>query len=212
MLGFLFATLLLPMFAKMIKEKAPIESLFQLSSKLIFVISVIIGLACYSYKQEIMQLLYVNGSAYSGEILGMLMLSFVVISLVYITGTLLSANDNLKALNILAIFGLCLNIGLNYYLIPTEKALGATYATVFTQFVILIGQLLIVKSIFKLKTNFILIARLLLFLAVAIIIANYIMTFSFGWEIKFVITAFVGLLMAFVLRLINPKDLLSAFK
>ena len=82
-----------------------------------------------------------------------LMLGFIGICINFIFGTLLTANGNLKQLNILAISGMILNIVLNIVLIPTHKALGSAIASLITQFVVLFAQIFLVKIIFNLKNE-----------------------------------------------------------
>lgn len=79
------------------------------------------------YRTEIMDLLYHQTTPESPQILAIMMLSLVAIANSYIFGTLLTANGNLKQLNIVAGFSMVLNIGLNLILIPKYKATGAAF-------------------------------------------------------------------------------------
>ena len=53
----------------------------------------------------------------------------------FIFGTLLTANGNLKILNIISLGGVITNVCINLLLIPKHGALGAAIATCFTQLV-----------------------------------------------------------------------------
>lgn len=131
--GYLFATLLLPLFASMIRRNESVKQLVRFSSELMFAGSVAIGVSCYFYRAEIMNLLYHRNDAYWSTIFGWLMLNFIPMSSVYIFGTLLTAKGSLKALNWIAILGVVVNVALNLYLIPHYGALGAAWATFVTQ-------------------------------------------------------------------------------
>ena len=74
-------------------------------------------------------------------------------AMVYIFGTLLTAGEKLKWLNVVAVIGVLLNITLNFVLIPTHGALGATYATLITQFGTAMVQIIMALAIFKIANN-----------------------------------------------------------
>lgn len=131
--GYLFATLLLPLFAAMIRRNESVKQLVRFSSELMFAGSVAIGVSCYFYRAEIMNLLYHRNDAYWSTIFGWLMLNFIPMSSVYVFGTLLTAKGSLKALNLIAVLGVVVNVALNLYLIPHYGALGAAWATFVTQ-------------------------------------------------------------------------------
>ena len=108
MIGFLFAGILLPIFSKMIKDKVDIKAITWISFRLIFLISVIICLAMWPIKEEILSWRYaLNGDdlKHSSNTFGWLLLSFVAVSGNYIFGTLLTANGSLKQLNTMALIG-----------------------------------------------------------------------------------------------------------
>ena len=68
MFGVLFAGLLLPMFARMIKQKQDISQMVQFSFLLIIVPAIMIGVAANVYDLEIMQLLYNEHASASAPI------------------------------------------------------------------------------------------------------------------------------------------------
>ena len=132
--GYLFATLLLPMFAGMIRRNESMRHLVKFSSELLFVIAFITAADCYFFRNEMMTMLYQNATPYWSQIFGWLMCTFIPMSSIYVFGTLLTAKGNLKILNYIALGGMVLNITLNLYLVPHYGALGATIATLITQF------------------------------------------------------------------------------
>lgn len=207
MFAFLFSTLLLPMFAKMIKLKEKVGQLVQLSYVLLIVPAFILALISYFYKSEIMELLYHNHVGSSTAIFAILMMGFVSISTTYIFGTLLTANGNLRALNIMASIGMVLNIVLNLILIPKFAALGSAYASLTTQTFTAIVQVIIAMNIFKFRFNYMLAIRLFVFISVSLIAGYFVTTFINNWFIGLLIVSLFSLFIALLIRLINFKSL-----
>src|ERR1017187_4256665 len=56
--GYLFAALLLPIFARMIAKRKSVEELVQVSFKTIFIFAFLLASSCLFFRGEIMQLLY----------------------------------------------------------------------------------------------------------------------------------------------------------
>ncbi len=208
MLGYLFSILLLPMFAKMIKEKESIHKLLQIALNNIFVIATVVAVPAFLYKRQIMELLYVESSGYTADIFGILILCLIATSIIYIYGTLLTANGNLKRLNILALISVMLNIILNYFLIQKYKALGAAQATLITQLFIAIAHIIIAKKQFSLN---ILLKNLFKYFAhISIIfILAYSLNYLFdSWQLNIMITILLSVLFAFLLKLIDVKEMI----
>ncbi len=168
MIAYLFSVLLLPMFSRMIKERASVKDLLNLSSSLLFLLSWTAGIACYFFRNEMIELLYHRQDAYWGNVFGWLMISFIPISSVYVYGTLLLAKGTLRQINIIATLGLVLNLSLNLYLIPHYGALGATFATLFTQLLVVGGQIFVTYRVFSLQLQAKRILQWLLFIALSI--------------------------------------------
>lgn len=158
MIGVLFASLLMPIFSKMLVEKRSTQSLVSLAGNLLFMISV--GLVSISvlYQQEIINLLYKSDSHYASHLFGILLISFIPVSSVYVFGTLLTANGDIKRLNQIAVLGMVLNIVLNGILIRKHQAVGAAFATVISQVIIAFLHIIIVlwKFKFEVKTTMLL--------------------------------------------------------
>jgi len=96
MFGVLFAGLLLPIFAKMIKQKESVGQIVKLSFTLLIVPAIIIAISSIYYSKEIMGVLYTSNTENTSAILGILMTGFTGIATTYIFGTLLTANGSLK--------------------------------------------------------------------------------------------------------------------
>jgi len=213
MLGFMFAGLLLPMFSRMIKNNESITALLRFSFQLIWMGSLALAMATYCYRIEIMEFLYDEAMPYWGEILGHLMWTFVAVSIVFIVGALLTANGNLRALNIIFFIGVILNVALNLWLIPTYKAMGAVVATLVTQYFVTLALVAILFRAFKLSLNvsysLSLVGFTLFYLATAIGIQSYL---NFEWLPLFFMTLIAAIPFAFLFGLIDVKALLGLLK
>ncbi len=153
MIAYLFSVLLIPIFARLIKDKSPVEGMVRLSFTIIFTISVIVATGTSFFSDPIMTMLYTGQVQEAQKVFVYLIIGFIPISTTYIFGTLLTANGSLKALNIMALTGMVLNISLNYLLIPHFLAVGSAYASLATQFVTAIIQVVIAQRLFRFKKD-----------------------------------------------------------
>lgn len=206
MFGVLFAGLLLPIFARMIKQKDDIGSMVQFSFLLLFVPSVIISISTGFYNNEITALLYTNNVESTAPILRLLMVSFLGVAVSYIFGTLLTANGSIRQLNWMAVTGMVLNIGLNLILIPHFHALGSAWASLATQLLTALAQVILALVILKLKINFNVIFRLVVFI-IFVVAAGYLSRRIPTWYIGFFLMALAGISFAFLTKLINLRAL-----
>ncbi len=159
----LFAVLLFPMFSKMISEKKSISELTRLSSLLLFVPSIILAVSSMLYKEEIMMLMDYDNISDSAAIYALLMFAFLGMAGTIIYGTLLTANGNLKILNITSAIAVIINISLNLIFIPKYQAYGAAIAAVFTQGFVGLSQFIFASRKFKFKFDLKLFFKLLVF-------------------------------------------------
>ena len=206
MFGVLFAGLLLPIFAKMIKLKESVGQMVKLSYTLLIVPAIIIAISSIYYSGEIMALLYTSNTENSAGILGILMIGFIGIATTYIFGTLLTANGSLKYLNIMAFSAMVLNIVLNLILIPRYYAFGSAYASLVTQIFTGATQVILVFVIFKLKLNLKFIFQLLMFVAVVAFFGTVSKNIE-NWVVGYLAMVSASILFAFIFKLFNLKDL-----
>jgi O-antigen/teichoic acid export membrane protein len=220
----LFSVLLLPLFAKMIKENESLTKLLNLSFSIIISGTLIIAITSLFYGEQIMQLLYTpaKGELYtsylerillSAKIFKLLMFSLVFVSSIYIFGTLLTANNSLKYLNLIAIVSLSANIILNFILIPKYFALGSAYASLTAQALSAILQIFIAYRLFKWNINY----KLIFSLAATIIltlITGYLLQYIQiqNWIISMSLMLIAGLLISFGLKLLNIREFISILK
>lgn len=206
MFGLLFAGLLLPIFAKMIKQKEHVGPMLKLSFTLLLVPALIIAISSAFYNTEIMAALYNSNIEHSSDVLGILMTGFIGIACTYIFGTLLTANGSMKQLNIMAFCGMLINVILNLILIPRFMAYGSAYASLSTQLFTGFAQLILAITIFKIKPQISFIARICFFSGAVValgFLSKQIDTWFYGY-----LTMLVGAaILAVLLRLFNLKDL-----
>jgi len=230
MIAYLFSILLLPLFAKMIKYKESVESLVRLAFSLLFVGAIIVSLCSFFYSREIMEMLYprnihvIQGCiaenpaeyfqriAESSKVFGLLMGCFVPISTTYVFGSLLTANGNLKQLNIMAVSGMITNILLNVFLIPRFFATGSAFASFITQFTTSIIQVIIVQHIFKFKVNFRFLFSLVIFVAGVLVVGYLSRQFNYSWTINIMIMVALSGLLAMALRIISFRKMFEIIK
>lgn len=212
MIAYLFSIILLPMFARLIKDKSEVDGLVKLSFTLIFTFAILVSFNLCLYNHEFMDLLYVKHIDDSAAVFRLLILGFIPISTTYIFGTLLTANGSLKWLNIIAFSGMVLNIALNYLLIPRFMAVGSAYASLFTQFFTAILQLVMVQILFRFKVNYRYLFNVFLFVAGSLLITIAVGYLVQSWRTGFILAMGLSFMLAVVLRLIHFKALIQLLK
>ncbi len=207
-IGFLFASLLFPMFARLLGTQKPVGSLVRLSLKVLWAMVIPLVVIIWAYRTPIMSALYLDGNAYSGQILGYLILSLLPATGAYIYGTLLGAGGALRAMNIIAAGGVALNLVLNFILIPRYQALGAAIATCITQYLVFLAQLLAGMRYFGLSVVPGLLIRLGLFLLLVYGTTAVLQHWETNdWLITMVTSLLISGGWAILLRLLSWKDL-----
>lgn len=208
MIAFLFAGLLLPIFARMIKLKQNVQEITGLSFSLLVIPAMIVSCCCAFFSYHIMDLLYEGQHIdESAAVFRILMCCFVPISATYIYGTLLTANGSLRQLNIMASIGMLFNVLLNFVLIPKYQATGAAISSILTQVFTCLAQIIMVKRTFAFTTNTGFLTRVGIFVGSCIGLNYGIAGLALPWMLQFVIASCGCFLVAFILQLIQPKSL-----
>ncbi len=214
-IAFLFATLLLPLFSNLLKNKKPVASLVKVASSILIPGAILVAITCFLFSQQLIDARYINSTFQSGQVFGILMICFVFISTTYIFGTLLTANGNLKTLNKIAFGGVVLNVVLNLILIPKYQAYGAAIASLITQGLTTIAQVWLCKSYFNLKLNSSLITRGFIFTGMCItlgVILNQEYFNFIPWYGLMAILFFSGILFLFMLQIVEIKNVKKLFQ
>ena len=204
---FLFAGLVLPMFAANIFEKKILEGLYQTATRMVLVISVVIATVLYTFSHELIDLLLNDYSNESITVLKILSITYLVMSVSYILGALMIAKNDLRKLNILFALGIIINVILNTIFISTNKAIGAAYATLITQSFMLMGQYYIVFQETKIRFDTKTIVRILTFAIVSFLLSNLVYTiFSISIFLKLCISICLIIFLSLLLKMINRND------
>lgn len=211
MIAYLFSVQLLPIFARLLEEKKSVEDLTKLSFSLLIVPAIITSVSCFYYSKELVAIIN-KGTTDAADVFSILMICFTAISTTYIFGTLLTANGNLKQLNIMAISGIIINILLNLILIPSFKSYGSAWASVITQMFTALVQVWMAKKIFHFKTNWKLLRSLMIFIFGVIIIGFMSKFISQHWLINFIIMISLSILWAFLSQMLSFQSALKLLK
>ena len=140
MIGFIFATLLIPMLSKLVEAREPAGPLLRQAAGYMAALGVGVAAFMSFYAAEILELLYKESTTEWSIVLQWLIWAAVGIGLTYVYGSFLLSHQKIAALNKLFVAGVILNVILNFVLIPMYGALGAAIATVATQALIAGGE------------------------------------------------------------------------
>jgi len=204
----LFAVLLFPMFSKMISDRQSVHELTRLSSLLLFIPSVALAVGSMFYKEEIMLLMNYDEIRESAAIYSVLMFAFLGMAGTIIYGSLLTANGNLKILNITSGIAVVINITLNLILIPKYHAYGAAIAAVFTQGFVGLIQFIFAAKKFNFGLDPRLIFKLLVYFAGVLGLGLGSIQIDSSWWIRFLGMLAASIILAMALNLIDLKSML----
>ena len=212
MFALLFATLLLPMFSKMIAEKKNVIDLMSLSFRLLIAPAIFAAIAIYFYGMDIIQGFYSVEFEKSNDVQTILMFTFIPLASTYIFGTLLTANGDMKTLNWISLIGLVINVGLNYELISIYGIQGAAMATLVTQIVVVSLQLIYIGCQFKIRPNWRLIVSLVFFSLMLFFVGNRLQLLNIDYKTEFLILCISGVILALITKLISIKAIYRIMK
>lgn len=182
MFGFLFASLLLPMFARMLWRREPVRPLVSMSFKLIWAGSMTLAAAVFFARQDLVELMMPErASAYRWDTLGILIWAFVPVCTTYIFSTLLTADERLMEMNRVFIIGLVLDVALDFALIPRWQAQGAAIATVSTQAFVAVGMVWLCSRDFSFRPSRRGLLQVLVF-GVMVLAVDWLIFEKTGWR------------------------------
>lgn len=131
----IFGHLVTPLFVRLLEQKESPEPLVRQSFGLLWAFAATAAVASFFYQNQLYGLLY-EGTGHGPQdarVLGLLLLSFANVAMVYIFGSLLGAANRLRVLNGIALSALLINVLLNIVLVPRYQALGAATSALCTQ-------------------------------------------------------------------------------
>jgi len=208
MFGMIFAGLLFPMFSRLLKNAiAEVKPLLQTAGNLLIGGSIVIVSISLFNADFFLHLLYHNVSISSVLSFQFLISCFIPICINFIFGTLLTANGNLKTLNIISLSAVVFSIGLNLMIIPGHGAVGAALVALCIQTLVALVQMYFGLMCIQLKLtlkDFI----PYLILIICMISSGYLLQFlQLNSLLAVCIFALFGLLLLFVLSLIDIKNI-----
>lgn len=213
MIAFLFSGLLLPIFSRMIKLKQNIIEMVRLSFSLLVIPAIVVATVSFFFSFDIMNLLYKgNHIEESSIVFKILMCCFIPISSTYIFGTLLTANGNLRQLNIMASIGMCINIFLNFILIPRYSAAGAAFSSITTQIITAGAQIFMAQKTFSFKKDYRLLFTIFGFIISVIAINIFISHINIHWISRLLISVSACFTLAFLTKLISIRNIYRILK
>ncbi len=209
MVSFLFASLLLPMFSRQIKDKIDVSPLFESAVGLNVFIAVTITTLTITFGKPIMSMLYVHSTPYWASVMQMLMWGYLFMGLSYISGALLLASHNVSRLNKIYFLGMVVNILINYVVIPVHGAFGAACATLGTQALVAVSSLILVITQLRIRISIPWLAKILLLGTIGLLLILFFAhrSDSPSWVLWFVIIGLLFAVLGSVLGLIPFKTL-----
>ena len=207
MIAYLFSVILLPLFAKMLKQKEDVVPVVRTSFSFLFLFSVSAVVILYVYREPVIRLFYPEITESSVAVFRIIIFGLIPISMNYLFGTLLTANGSMKMLNITAAIGIVINVAVNLLLIPRMHACGSAVASFCTQFTVSVLQFLLALRIIGIPLRSLPWLRCLVFAAVLIpttVIVYNTLSINAIWSI-FLFGAFV-LGLGLATGLINIKE------
>ncbi len=211
MLGYLFASLLLPMFARMLARGEEVRSLVGLAFRLIW--SGALGLAFvvfFARADLVCWMMPVRADAYRWDVLGLLIWAFIPMGTTHIFSSLLTADGRLMAMNRFFALGIALDVMLDLWLIPRYQAMGAATATVCTQSFVAVSLIFLSFQRFDWRVSHWVIWPFALY-AIALFILGTALFAQHNWSLWAKMAVFAGLALtaAWALRLL-PTTFLRA--
>jgi O-antigen/teichoic acid export membrane protein len=208
-LGYLFAVLLLPMFASLLANKQKLVHLISTSHDLLLVISATASVVTILFSEEIMNFIYPLGynESYS-KVLILLMISFFSVSMNYIYGTFLTAAGRVSLINKTVFTAVVINVSINLILIPIYGAKGAAFTSIITQYFVLSVQYYLTIKYLQTGFDYKTFIKRLLFILILVSSGLLLRNISgLSWYISALVTGFISLSMAYLGGFIKFSDL-----
>lgn len=209
MFAMIFSNLLFPMFSRMLGNQQNVQPLLNSAGKLLIGGAILIGIFSFYHSEEILGWIYDHDIFESKTSFQLLMFSFTGMCSVLIFGTLLTAHGSLKFLNTVSAIGIVINIGLNTYFIPEFGAKGAAFATLITQSIVALTQIIFVIYHFEIKPNWLIFLQFTGFIGVGI---GFNMLFPIGFTWSFITILSLQIISLFIFRLIDLRELKNLVK
>ncbi len=218
MIGFLFASLLLPMYARLLKNNDALTDLLRTAYQWMFFMTIVLSFGVLFFGDELTYWILKEASPYAVSVFKILVWSSISSGVIYVFGTLLTSSGNLKKMNRVFAIGFLLNLIGNLIMIPRYGAWGAAISTLITQsFVAVVELFLVYQSINSSRALF-RITELVKIIALCFGIwliyglsDNYLQEWL-DWRIAFLIASISGLAWAESIGFVQLKGFLKIIK
>ena len=204
----IFGTLLLPMFSRQIGANESERPLLRLSLTLVSFISISAAFLVFAYRSEIVHLLYHEATDYWANLLGILILSYIPLSIMYVLGALSTAKNLLRPMQYVFGFAAFINIILNIFLIQKYKSEGAAYSTVLTQCLVVVGLFYINNFSFDLKS----VSKMLFFSILHAFSIYFLQKTTLDWRLQILAAGFGTLVWSTILGFWELKKIVGLLK
>lgn len=213
MFGYLFGALLLPMYGNNIEQKEKVSELFDVSFRLLFILSITISFALYFFSEEIIKLFYSDGYFEAIPAMKILMISLIPILFTHAFGPILFTSKKIKQYNVILMLTAFLNLICNSILIPVLKSEGAAITSAISQFVILMGMMVVVFYSGIVKISIQLMIQCLVFVGLNFLLFYVVKHYINGhWTLLLLLSIIASFLLSITIKLVNLKtDFLSTF-
>lgn len=217
MIAYLVSVPLLPIYSKLVlsadkarENSKELGEITRLVTSLMLVFSITAAVVCATHARELMDLLYKECAEPYADAFRILIYGIIPISMTYVFGTLLTANGQLKQLNILASITLVINIFVNIICIPRWGVTGAAWASLTAQSFMAVAQIWVALKKFSFHLSIFYIIKIILFALLVIVFSALIPIPTWQGQILIALTG--ALVAAFALRLIDIKAIVNIVK
>jgi O-antigen/teichoic acid export membrane protein len=215
MLGFLFASLLLPMFARQLGRKESPRALLSFSFKLMWAGSFGLCVAVYLARFDLTALMFSGKTdiAHRADVLGILIWGFLAMSMTYIFSTLLTADERLRQMNRFFLIAIIIDLSLNLLLVKELKAQGSAISVVSTQGFVALGMIYLCIRIYGFVPSWKTVIQLVVFCLLLAILGQWCYaSLDQVWEVKFALVLLLALIAALLTGLMDWRTIRMLYR
>lgn len=214
MFAYLFAVLLLPIYSRLVKERPKeVKPMVQTASRLLLGTAVATSIFFYFNADFVLHWRYHEVTDNAVHAFAALMVAYTGIAMFYVYGTLMTANENLRMLNVISFGGLALNLIMNFFLIPQYGAFGAALATMVTQIFAGGMQLVFVVRHFRFGVNVSMVLQFSVYVAATWLLNAFVFDSYVDDEFfRMLTSALAGFVLLFATGLFSVRKLMTIFK
>lgn len=207
MFGLMFAGVLMPMFGRMLSNQQSVQPIIKLSVNMLLPFSFTLCTIAFFLGNDIMPMLYHNAGTYDGHVFAWVMAAFPAYCIMYTYSTLLTANGNIALLNKISLLGVIISLGINFYIIPQEKALGAAITSFITQTVLALCYIYYCRRETQLPKNIKWVISHLSFVVLIATSGYFIHLSPFNWMMQAVLLGIAGIIGMLVFRFLSVSGI-----